>query len=150
MACTHTGDCCDYDAEYTMFQDGVPLGWPKSRARSSAGPCSALGYPGAQGPYYCSVGSDVAFGRALVEKHLKACLHAGVTVSGVNAEVMPGQWEFQVGPVEGIAAGDHMLIARYLMLLLSEEAGIVVSFDPKPVQVRSALAHPPTSPPQWK
>ena len=27
---------------------------------------------------------------------------AGVNISGTNAEVMPGQWEFQVGPCEGI------------------------------------------------
>lgn len=30
-----------------------------------------------------------------MEAHYKACLYAGVTISGTNAEVMPGQWEYQ-------------------------------------------------------
>jgi glutamine synthetase len=121
------------EQEYTLFRDGVPLGWPTCRARSVGGCTTQIGYPGPQGPYYCSVGADVAFGRPLVEAHMKACLHAGVTISGVNGEVMPGQWEFQVGPCEGIDSGDHLLIARWLLLRLSEDFNIDVSFDPKPV-----------------
>lgn len=121
------------EQEYTLFKDGTPLGWPKCSARSPAGPSSQLGYPGPQGPYYCSVGSDVAFGRDLVEDHMTACIDAGVQISGINAEVMPGQWEFQVGPCEGISAGDDLMIARYLILRLSEKYNIQVSFDPKPV-----------------
>ena len=27
------------------------------------------------------------------------------SIAGTNGEVMPGQWEFQVGPCEGIEAG---------------------------------------------
>jgi hypothetical protein len=30
------------------------------------------------------------------------CLYAGVNISGVNAEVMPAQWEYQVGPLAGV------------------------------------------------
>lgn len=44
-----------------------------------------------QGPYYCGVGADKAFGRDIVDSHYKACLYAGINVSGVNGEVMPGQ-----------------------------------------------------------
>ncbi len=54
------------------------------------------GYPGPQGPYYCSVGSGSAIGRDIVEAHLKACIYAGLEISGTNAEVMPAQWEYQV------------------------------------------------------
>ena len=43
-----------------------------------------------QGPYYCSVGANVAHGRQIVEAHYKACLYAGLDISGVNAEVMAG------------------------------------------------------------
>ena len=46
----------------------------------------------------------------------RCCLHAGVTIAGQNAEVMPGQWEFQIGPCEGIDQGDHLWMARYLMV----------------------------------
>lgn len=68
-----------------------------------------------QGPYYCGVGADKAIGRDIVDAHYKACLYAGIGISGVNGEVMPGQWEFQVGPVEGISSGDQVWVARYLL-----------------------------------
>ncbi len=50
----------------------------------------------------CAAGAGAAIGREFVEAHLKACLFAGINISGVNAEVMPAQWEYQVG-----AAGVH-------------------------------------------
>jgi len=40
--------------------------------------------------------------RDIVEAHYRACLYAGIKISGINAEVMPAQWEFQVGPCVGI------------------------------------------------
>lgn len=49
-----------------------------------------------KGPYYCSIGYENAFGRHIMEAHYKACLFAGITISGTNGEVMPGQWEYQV------------------------------------------------------
>jgi hypothetical protein len=48
------------------------------------------------------------FGRDIVEEHMEACLEAGIAFSGINAEVMPGQWEFQVGPVGATDAGDQL------------------------------------------
>lgn len=114
------------EQEYTLFQGGRPLGWPSCASKSFSGPCVQIGYPAPQGPYYCAVGADVAFGREVVEAHLKLCLAAGVTISGVNGEVMPGQWEYQVGPCIGIAAADEMLISRYLMLRVGEVFDVVV------------------------
>ena len=35
----------------------------------------------------------MAFGRKIVEAHYKACCAAGLTIAGLNSEVMPGQWE---------------------------------------------------------
>merc|ERR1712151_1089172 len=110
------------EQEYTLFEkDGrTPLGWPQG------------GYPGPQGPYYCSAGTDCSFGRSVMEAHYEACLHAGVKIAGINAEVMPGQWEYQIGPCRGIEMGDHLTMARYIMLRVSELHGCVVSISPKP------------------
>jgi glutamine synthetase len=92
-----------------------------------------------QGQYYCSVGSRNAFGRKIADAHLDACLYAGLKISGINAEVAPGQWEFQIGPAVGIEAGDHLWMARYLLERITEETGgngakVYIEYHPKPMQ----------------
>lgn len=52
-----------------------------------------------QGPYYCAVGADKSFGRDISDAHYKACLYAGINISGTNGEVMPGQVFFFSLPV---------------------------------------------------
>lgn len=84
-----------------------------------------------QGQFYCSIGAANAFGRSVAEEHLEACLHAGLKISGINAEVAPGQWEFQVGPCEGIEAGDQLWIARYILERISEKYNYKVELRPK-------------------
>jgi glutamine synthetase len=115
------------EQEYTLFEctnafTKWPLGWPEG------------GYPPAQGPYYCSVGATTCFGRVIMDNHYKACLAAKINISGTNGEVMPGQWEFQIGPCEGVDIGDHLHVARYLLGRVTEDLNIGLSFDPKPLQ----------------
>ena len=95
-----------------------------------------LGISGAsnQGQYYCSVGSNNAFGRNVARDAYNACVYAGIKVSGMNAEVAPGQWEIQVGPCEGIESGDHLMVCRYILHRISEKYGVQVNFDPKLVK----------------
>ena len=118
-----------YEQEYTLFKDRTPLGWPEK------------GYPAAQGPFYCGVGADEVFGRELVETHALCSLEAGIMIFGVNAEVMPGQWEFQVGfrGIEGEDAGplnvaDHSWLSRWLLYRIGEDYEITVTLDNKPVK----------------
>eukprot|EP00746_Dinoflagellata_sp_MGD_P002211 gnl/MRDRNA2_/MRDRNA2_104279_c0_seq1.p1 gnl/MRDRNA2_/MRDRNA2_104279_c0~~gnl/MRDRNA2_/MRDRNA2_104279_c0_seq1.p1 ORF type:complete len:426 (+),score=59.41 gnl/MRDRNA2_/MRDRNA2_104279_c0_seq1:101-1378(+) len=89
--------------------------------------------PAPQGPYYCGVGNKRCIGREFADEHYMMCLKAGVKISGINAEVMPGQAEFQVGPCRGVEMGDHLTIARYIMLKLSEKYDVIISFSPKPI-----------------
>ena len=110
------------EQEYTFFEGRNPLGWPEG------------GYPAPQGPFYCGVGADEAFGREIVEDHLDACLEAGIEVCGINAEVMPGQWEYQIGPLGPLEVADQMWVSRWLLYRISEDYGVSATLHPKPVK----------------
>ncbi|MGQ0617334.1 MAG: glutamine synthetase [Acidimicrobiia bacterium] len=111
------------EQEYTFFKGARPLGFPPEH-----------GFPAPQGGYYCGVGDDEVFGRDVVEAHLDACVVAGLGISGINAEVMPGQWEFQIGPLSPLEASDHLWVARWLLYRIAENYAVAATLDPKPVK----------------
>ena len=110
-----------FEQEYTIMSGNLPLGFP------------AGGYPGPQGPYYCSVGTNNCVGREIVEDHLDQCLNAGLGVTGVNAEVMKGQWEYQLFG-KGKQAADDLYLSRYLLHRNAETYGVSIELHPKPVK----------------
>ncbi|XP_039661436.1 glutamine synthetase-like [Perca fluviatilis] len=110
------------EQEYTLFGlDGRPFGWPP-----------LVGFPAIAN---CAVGIDRVYGRDICICHYKACLYAGVRICGTNAEALASQWEFQVGPCEGIEMGDDLWMARYILHRVCEDFGVVASLDPKPIEV---------------
>ena len=111
-----------FEQEYTLMDGSRPLGFPEQ------------GFPNPQGMYYCSVGNKNVAGREIVEAHLDLCLEAGLNITGINAEVLLGQWEFQVLGQDPFSAGDDLWIARYLLHRVTEEFGVGLEFHPKPVQ----------------
>jgi glutamine synthetase len=114
-----------FEQEYFLWnpETNKPLGFP------------ADSDPAPQGPYYCSVGAKNAFGREIVEKHLDYCLAAGINVEGINSEVAPGQWEFQVFAKGAKAAGDQVWIARYLIERTAEKYNVAINWHCKPMGV---------------
>lgn len=47
---------------------------------------------------------------------------------------MPGQWEFQVGPLSPLEVSDQLWIARWLLYRTAEDFGISATLDPKPAK----------------
>ena len=110
------------EQEYTFLDGNLPYGWPTK------------GAPAPQGGYYCGVGSDEALGRDIVEEHLEACLNAGLSFGGTNPEVMPAQWEFQVGPLPPLEVADQTWMARWILYRVTEKYGISATLHPKPMR----------------
>lgn len=125
-----------WEQEYTLthkplgrFGDGVgiPLGFSKDYKTPGM-------EPRPQGDYYCGVGHDTVIGREIVEEHMNMCLEIGLEISGVNAEVLLGQWEYQIGPVSALNGSDQLWMSRYLLQRVAEKHNVNVSLHPKPIK----------------
>jgi len=110
------------EQEYTFFKGSSPLGFPLG------------GFAQPQGNYYCGIGADEVFGRDIVEEHMMACIDIGLMIEGINAEVMPGQWEFQIGAGDPLSVSDDIWIGRYLLYRIAAKYGVSATLYPKPVR----------------
>lgn len=113
-----------HEQEYFIYskKTNKPLGWPKE------------GFPRPQGDYYCAVGGNNVEGRAFVEEHAALCEKANLKISGINAEVALGQWEYQIGPVYALDGCDQLWVSRYILHRLTEKYDYYIVLDPKPFQ----------------
>jgi len=107
-----------YEQEYTLYKGGWPLGWPSNDE------------PAPQGDYYC--GRNI--GEKISREHLNACIDAGISICGTNAEVMLGQWEYQIGAGGSVQMSDDLWVARWLLERICEKHDVIVSLHPKPIE----------------
>jgi len=120
-----------FEQEYFITKDSVPLGFTSTPLKLMNDFGMLIG-PGPQGPFYCSVGGSKALGRQLVERHVALCEKFNITLTGVNAEVAPGQWEYQCFAKDPLKAADDLWMSRYILLRTSEEFDYDIDFSPKP------------------
>lgn len=112
-----------FEQEYVLMNtDGRPIGFPTG------------GYPEPQGPYYCAVGYQNVAGRKIIEEHLDMCLNAGIGLTGINAEVMLGQWEYQCFSIGALKACDDLIVSRYLLFRATENHEVIAELHPKPIK----------------
>jgi glutamine synthetase len=128
-------DWFGWEQEYTLTHkpkhkfaegEGLPLGFETLPGGQDT--------PRPQGDYYCGIGSDTVVGREIVEKHMDMCMEIGLDISGINAEVLLGQWEYQIGPVTALNGSDQLWVSRYILQRVAEQWDVNVSFHPKPLQ----------------
>jgi glutamine synthetase len=117
--------------EFFVFNNKthLPVGFEKKCEDEKCEKC----IPFQQGQYYCSLGSQNAFGREFLYECLEKSLKAGVKCTGCNLEVCPGQMEIQICNY-GIQAGDDSLMLKYILHRVSEKYNYTVDFSAKPVK----------------
>jgi glutamine synthetase len=89
--------------------------------------------PAPQGDYYCGVGGSNVYGRGLIEQMLQKLVYADIPITGLNAEVAPAQWEFQVCSI-GVDAADSLVLLRYICNRVLEQHQLYMDISAKPVQ----------------
>jgi glutamine synthetase len=83
-----------------------------------------------EGRHYCGTQLN-SIERQIAEEHMRACLYAKIKYAGLNSEVTQSQWEYQVGPCEGIEAGDHLTVANFLLERIAEKYNVQICYHPK-------------------
>ncbi len=120
----------DHDAWFGIEQEYIILDYDNNLFDSNTINKNAIDYNKNQ--HYCSVGSGKALGRKIAMDHMHACLEAGLKICGINSEVTPSQWEFQIGPLNALEVSNQLWIARYILNYIAESYYASITFHPKP------------------
>lgn len=85
--------------------------------------------------YYCAVGAENIHPlcEEIADQHTVACLAAGLNHEGINPEVAPGQYEYQLMCKGAKKAGDDLMVSRFLLKRIAGQYGLVVNLHPKPM-----------------
>ena len=111
------------EQEFFLSKNNMPIGFTHS----------PMLMPKEQADYYCGSGGDNVIGRDCIELAFQYCLQAGLQLTGLNAEVAPSQWEYQVC-CGGISASDELYIMRYITSRVAEQYGWNLDLRPKPIK----------------
>ena len=111
-----------FEQEYFIREkNGSILGW------------NADGEIKPQGDYYCGVGANNVSGREIMDEHLDACLACGLNLTGTNAEVALGQWEYQLFSENAVDAADDLWMSRYILERIAEKHNCYIEWGAKPI-----------------
>lgn len=83
---------------------------------------------------YCATNGNNVFKkmRDLVVEHTLLCIKAGIKIFGNNLEVANSSAEFQIGTCDMITCCDDLIMARFILYVLSEKYDAIISLHPKP------------------
>ena len=108
-----------FEQEYFVTEGEKNVMWPED------------GLPINDSRYYCHSGGSIK-NRQLVREHANLCNSVGISLVGYNAEVSPGQWEYQVFCADALKGADDLWMSRYLLQLILETQELGVDWSPKP------------------
>ncbi len=120
--------CGDLDAWFGLEQEFFlfdmitkqPVRWSQTRTTQ-------------QGEYYCGLNRSDYQEFMLMDELFKLSLKVGIHMSGINQEVAPAQWEYQIGPLNAVDCADQMYFAKYILYRLCQKYGYYAVFHPKPL-----------------
>lgn len=111
------------EQEFFLFDKTTkqPIHWEEIRHNS-------------QGEYYCGVNRSSLKEHTFIHEFMNKSIECGLKISGINQEVAPCQWEYQIGPVSGLEAADQMIFAKYILFMIAQKHNLYTNFHPKPLK----------------
>ena len=86
-----------------------------------------------QEDYYCGIKGNNRLGKKYIDEILDNLLYSNLSITGMNAEVAPSQWEFQVCTT-GISAADELILLRYICNRTLDKYNLFMDIRAKPMK----------------